>query len=502
VTISRQDAARILLQRQDAADSFAGFVTYLRRLGVIDYEPAAHHLAIIERLQAVADGDIRRLMILMPPGSAKSTYGSVLFALWWLLRNPSHLIITASNSEGLAERFNRQRRALMQEPGLEALYGTQIAADGQAVGHWTLETGGSIRAAGVGSTLVGHRSHLNILDDPITGAEQAMSPTQLAKQAEWYFSDFRSRLRPDGCEVVIMQRWSTDDIAGHLLREERDKWTVLELPMEAAHDDPLGRKPGEMLWPEWYRPEQVEEWKREPARWAALFQQQPLDTHGAWVGMDDLIVADEAPENLRISIGIDIALGTSTGDYSVAAVTAIDAERNYWVLRVLRSRSDPTTFVEDIFALCDAYKPLDVLIDDDNASRVFFRLMRERGKIRGKTIPLREVPIRGRSKEVRNAPLRNLALNRRLHVLKGDWNHEFLAELTKFPRVTHDDQVDAVGLPAAILDTLNTPEAPKEPETIPEQVVLIGGRRYLNHGLNELFEQASNDRPKGAAAMS
>jgi hypothetical protein len=154
-----------------------------------------------------------------------------------------------------------------------------------------------------------------------------------------------------------------------------------------------------------------------------------------------------------------------------------------------------------VFELVKIYNPIDVLIDDDNASRVFARLMRERGRIRNLCPPVRDVPIRGRSKEIRNAPLRNLALNRRLKAQRGPWLAEFLGELTKFPTARHDDMVDAAGLCATVSASSSAPTPPPEPEPMLGRYFERDGQRFLRASLDDLFEDADHDRPQGVAAM-
>jgi hypothetical protein len=243
----RQVAARELLRREGALKDLLTFREYMASTHSVDFEhpPARHHQLICRHLQALEEGRIRRLMILAPPGSAKSTYCSVQFPLWRLARRPNRNILCASNTEGLAENFNRRRRNIALTPQWALLANTKLAADLQGAGHFGTEKEGSIRAAGVGSTITGFRSHLNILDDPIRGIEEALSPTALDKQWDWFHTDFRSRLVPGSPELIVSTRWARKDIAGRLLETEGHTWTVVRLPMLAdAEDDPLWPRAG------------------------------------------------------------------------------------------------------------------------------------------------------------------------------------------------------------------------------------------------------------------
>src|SRR5262249_45606959 len=135
--------------------------------------------------------------------------------------------------------------------------------DKEGLEHFVTDKQGGIRAAGVGSGIVGFRSHLNILDDPIASLEEALSPTALDKQWAWFINEFRTRLVPGAPELVISTRWAKRDIAGRILdlvAAGHEQWTVLRLPMLAdSPDDPLGRAEGDPLWPEYFTPAHIAE---------------------------------------------------------------------------------------------------------------------------------------------------------------------------------------------------------------------------------------------------
>ena len=188
------------------------------RLGFV---PARHHRHLISKLEAVERGEIRRLMVFMPPGSAKSTYASVVFPSWYLGRNPGNSIIHGSHTTELAERWGRRIRNTVNDPAYQNIFpNVALAQDSQAAGRWALANGGEYYAAGCGSAIVGFRADLGIIDDPIAGREQADSEREREKIKEWYRSDFYTRLKPNGAIVLIMQRWHEDDLAGWLLTEQ------------------------------------------------------------------------------------------------------------------------------------------------------------------------------------------------------------------------------------------------------------------------------------------
>ena len=196
-----------LAKRQAAIADLSQYRSFLAASGHSDFRhpPALHHQVILSALQRMADGDLRRLMILAPPGSAKSTYASIQFPTHYLAKNPSHRVITASNTQTLAEEFNFRRRSACQTDEWQLLSQTRLDPKASGLTEFKTELGGGIRAVGVGSSISGFRSHLNVLDDPVIGVEQALSPTQLDKMWKW-----RSEERRVGkeCFLLCRSRWS------------------------------------------------------------------------------------------------------------------------------------------------------------------------------------------------------------------------------------------------------------------------------------------------------
>jgi predicted phage terminase large subunit-like protein len=443
-------------------------------------------------LEALERGDIRRLMILAPPGSAKSTYCSIQFPLWWLARHPDQSVLCASNTQDLASGFNRKRRNIALSPQWMTLSGTKLADDLQGAEHFGTEKQGGIKAAGVGSAIVGFRSHLNVLDDPVRGLEEALSAPTLAKQADWYFSEFRTRLVPDGRELIVSTRWAKNDIAGRLLRDEPERWTVLRLPMLAdSEDDPLGRAIGEPLWPEHYRADEVERLQtRQVVLWSTQYQQKPLDESGSWVGAEHLIYTSETAEDVKYVMAVDLALSVGRGDYTAIVVAAIDPDRRLTIVHVDRARVDPTETADKLFALAAKYEPVEVLIDDDNASKVFRTTLHEMARRKGATFPLISLPLRGKDKETRATGIRALFLQSQVRIVRAPWNAALIAELLEFPASETDDQIDALSLIGRRFPSLGSPggEAPAEAAPPPAVTVAKDGQMFITAPLAEMFK--------------
>ena len=503
----QQAAAQELLKRKSALEDMHSFREYMAATYSEDFKhpPAAHHGVMIRELERLERGDIRRLLILAPPGSAKSTYCSIQYPLWRLARSPNLNILCASNSESLAENFNRRRRNIALTPQWMTLSGTKLAADLQGVGHFGTEREGSIRAAGVGSAIVGFRSHVNILDDPITGVEQALSSVQLEKQWDWFHSEFRTRLVPSGRELIVSTRWAKKDIAGRILdlvKEGKEQWTVIRLPMLAdSENDPLGRADGDPLWPEYFGPAFIEEKQQNFLLWMTQFQQKPLDDSGAWITETELQYEDRAPDRLNYVIGVDLALSVGRGDYTAIVVCGVDSERNIHIVEVQRERTTPDVVAERLFELTARYEPSEVFIDDDNASRVLTRMIYELGRgRRGPAVPFNTLPLAGKDKETRAAAIRGWFLQKRVYIVRAPWNATLCRELLEFPSSDHDDQVDALSLIGRRLVYLSAPHRDETALRDPYEGFAFRpnptGGWMTTATLDELWETAPRDRSR------
>jgi predicted phage terminase large subunit-like protein len=240
------------------------------------YEPAHHHRLIASKLEAVERGEIKRLMIFMPPRHGKSQLTSEFFPAWYLGRNPDKYIITSTYSQELAEDFGRKVRNQLQDDVFKATFPDCILSDdSQSAKRFGTTKRGTYFAVGVGSSITGRGAHLLLIDDPIKNREEADSDTVRRKLKDWYTSTAYTRLMPGGAIIVIQTRWHDDDLAGWLLAEHsHEDWDVIDLPAVDEHNNPL--------WPEKYPLIELNKIKRTigDRDWTALYQQKPVTEGG------------------------------------------------------------------------------------------------------------------------------------------------------------------------------------------------------------------------------
>jgi len=284
----------------------------------VESQVALHHLLMMQAIQRCIETPRGRLMIFAPPGSAKSTYASVLAPAWAMGRKPNTQIILASYATSIAAKQSRKVRSIMRDPRYASIWAEKptLLDDQRAVDDWQLSNGSSMMAAGLLAGITGNRADGIIIDDPVANREQADSPGLREKTYNEYIDTAMTRAKPKMWCLVIQTRWHEEDLAGAILPQDyngesglidcRDgqRWEVLCIPAESEReDDVLGRKPGEFLWPEWFPKEHWATWRDNPraARtWAALYQQRPAPFTGVHFNRDMFRLYD--PDLQRVDV--------------------------------------------------------------------------------------------------------------------------------------------------------------------------------------------------------
>ena len=417
------------------------------------YVPAAHHRLLIAELEAVARGDIKRLMVFMPPGSAKSTYVSQLFPAWLFSQRKYLNIIGASHTSDLAEDFSGKIHDIIRDN--HQRLGYELATE--ARGRWYTTNGGSYLAAGVGGAIPGFRADFAIIDDPIKGRMAADLEADRKKVWDWYLGDLERRLTPGASIILMHTRWHMDDLAGRLLGTEPERWRVLKLPALATEiDDPLGRAIDEPLWADdtyGYGDELIAirdglEKAGATREWASQYQQTPRPAEGALFKVGLIEVLDEAP-NLRGAIvgrGWDLAatkqIGTRDPDWTVGVKLARMPSGLYVILDVVRFRGNP----DDVDAVIRNTASQDgmavtISIPQDPGQAGKKQVLAFTRLLTGHKVE--SSPETG-DKATRAAPAISQVNGRNFAMVKAPWNAAFRDELAAFPSGTKDDQVDAL----------------------------------------------------------
>lgn len=270
----------------------------------IESRVTLHHLLMMGLIQRTMETPRGRAIIMAPPGCAKSTYASVVGTSWALGRWPGTQIIMTSYASAIIAKQSRKVRQICRDPYYTGLWPERpmLADDQRAIDDWSLSNGSSMMCGGILAGITGNRADGFIIDDPLSNREQADSATIREKIYDEYTDTVLTRAKPKMWVIIIMTRWHEDDLVGSILPENyegesgkikcRDgqTWEVLCLQAEAERDDdPLGRKRGDFIWPEWFPREHWSSWRDNPRAlrtWNALFQQRPAPQAGVHFNRD------------------------------------------------------------------------------------------------------------------------------------------------------------------------------------------------------------------------
>lgn len=418
------------------------------------------HAELTKQLQRVLDGNCKRLIIQTPPRNGKSLLSSKIFPAAYLTANPDKYVGISSYSAELAEGFSGNARDYYREAG-----GLLDPAK-QGVNEWKTQGGGGLWAAGVGGAITGRSGHCLIIDDPVKNREEADSTRAMDKLWDWYTSTLYTRLEPEvGTIIVIMTRWSENDLVGRLLEQERnvsekgrENWTIMDLPAISEDHDSRPTMPGHC--------EVVQDWRDEPnlalcpqrydidalerireaigtREFASLYQQRPAPESGNMFHRDwwqYYGVDDELPVFDRIMLSVDCTFTDGAdSDYVVGMVVGQAASR-FYVLDVARERLDIVGTIAMIMRLNNRFRLSGTIIELASSGFAAYRLMHQR-------IPgLIGYKPGDRSKAARASGIIPIVESGNVYIpISSPWLDAFLNEFGLFPTgCKNDDMVDAL----------------------------------------------------------
>jgi len=450
----------------------------------VESQVADHHFLILKVMQDVIDGRLPRAMFFLPPGSAKSTYCSSVAPTWAMGRVPSTKIILASYGGDLAKKHGRKARQIVRSSEFKAVFNTCVDDTTNAADFWGLQNDSEYMSAGILSGITGNRAHGVIIDDPIRGRADADSKTVRDKTWDAYVDDIRTRLVPGGWEIIVQTRWHEDDLAGRILPEDyngesglidcRDgrKWYIVNLPAQCERtDDPLKRKVGEYLWPEWFTEEHFNGFKSNPRTWAALFQQRPRPDDGTFFKREwfHFYQPYELPQNLHCYATSDFATKADEGDFTEHGVWGLDEVADLWMVDWWHGQSTADVWINKLLSLFEIHKPLCWFGEGGVIRRAIepflTRMMLDRkAHCRVEWVnPVNDKPTRARAFQA-------MASQGKVHVPDTEKGHRVVDQLLGFlGGGTFDDAVDVCSLMGMVVDQAHPAIVDRSSKTPPTQ---------------------------------
>ena len=430
-----------LEERADKSENFMSFVKHAWP----QFIEGAHHKIYGEKLQAVADGKIKRLIINMPPRHTKSEFASYLFPTWLMGRRPNLKIIQSTHTAELAVGFGRKIKNLIDSEDFRDIFpNVSLASDAKASGRWSTNGGGEYYAVGVGGALAGRGADLAIIDDPVS-EQDALSATALDNAYEWYTSGPRQRLQPGGAIIIVMTRWSIRDLTAKVLSKQSDKgadkWDIVEFPAIMPSGKPL--------WPEYWSLDELEGVKASipAAKWNAQYMQDPTAEEGAIVKREwwRIWEKDDPPPCSYIIQSYDTAFTKSDrSDYSAITTWGIFTEEetdqeNIILLDAVKGRWEFPELKEQANEMYNLYDPDMVLIEQKSSGTSLSQEMQRMG------IPVTPfTPNRGADKFTRMHSCAPIFESGIVWCPDEKFADEVMEECAAFPNGEHDDLADSM----------------------------------------------------------
>lgn len=449
-----------------------------------------HHALICDHIQRTMNTPFGRLMIMAPPGSAKSSYATVIAPAWDASRPPpdwrttpgapalwragdGRIILTSYNDQ-LAQKQSRRCQQICRSQRYMNLWDEPVLVDREAVGDWSLSNKTEILAAGIMGGITGNRAHGIIIDDPVAGREEADSPRVRQKTIDGYNDDVMTRLLPGAYVILIQTRWHELDLAGQILPDDYDgrsgwvkckdgmDWYVLNIPAKAERgDDPLGRQAGEYLWTDWFPPQH---WKmyengstREQRRtWSSLYQQRPTPEGAGDFKREDFNWYDpgEEPMNMYMYGASDYAVTAAGGDFSEHGVGGMDSDGNLWFTDWWSGQEETDKSIAAFIELVNRHGPLmwtnEGGIIDKAVRPMINKAMREAGTF----VDLRTMPSI-QDKRAKCASFGAMVSAGAVWLPRGKpWAEDLVDQCVSAPAGRYDDKFDVGGLFGRMVDKL------------------------------------------------
>lgn len=408
------------------------------------YKPLQHTQYLAERLQAIADGEQKHIIVEMPPRHSKSMTITETFPSYFIGRNPNKHVIATAYSEGLARKFGRLNRNKLVEFGAD-IFDIRMANDNSTATNWSVGdyTGGMV-ATGIGGSITGEGADLLIIDDPIKNNAEAQSETIRNKIWDEWETTLSTRLHKGASVIVVMTRWHEDDIVGRLLERSPYEWERIRMPAIAEdEDDLLGREIGEPLSAELGFDEHWAELKKQEVgskTWNSLYQQRPSASEGNIFKREWWQFYERAPRKFdRMIISWDLTFkGNDSNDYVVGQVW-IKKGADKYLIEQIRGQMDFPETLQAVKNLARKYpQAKEILIEDKaNGPAVISSIKREVSGI---------IPITPRGSKVARAQAITPQIESGNVFLPRNrtFVDDFIEECASFPTGAHDDIVDSL----------------------------------------------------------
>ena len=435
-----------------------------------EYDTQWFHKHVCTYLDKLANREIKKLMVFMPPQHGKTELSSRRFPAYLLGKNPKEKIILGSYNKTKATEFVKDCNRIIKSPEYRQLFpDTQIRGGSDTESYFEINGGtGFLKGAGMDSGVTGTTATCYIIDDPFKGRLQANSKLQRDRVWSVLEDDFKTRIDNDGIELMLFTRWHEDDIAGRILNpnseyydeEEASEWTVLVFsalkeenkPIECAVDVEDKREIDEALWEKKHSAKKYKKRRRtNPTSFNSLDQQRPSAQEGnkikkEWFVIKKFNELPFDPNQIPADFFIDGAFTESTKNDETALMSCYHykATDTLYIFNCSGVRKELYELLKFFkpYVKSNYYKPQSSVYIELKASGHPLKSMLskvENGGFNTRAINNKVVAL-GKYNRVENAE--PFLASGKVVLVEGAWNKPFIDQCASFPNGAHDDMVD------------------------------------------------------------
>lgn len=427
------------------------------------YQVEKHIRFVGEKLEALERGEIKRLILSMPPRHGKSELASKTFIPWVIGRNPLWSTIMATYNQNFAGDFGRSVRDTIMDPRFAQVFpGISLKAGSKAADRMNTTTGGQLTFVGRGGSLTGRGGHLLAIDDPIKDRKEADSGLIRDQAWLWFTQVFMTRAMMEDVRVLLVQtRWHEDDLVGRLTdphnpsysATEAARWTVINLPALALdEDDPLERPVGTPLWPNKFGTGFLAGVREQDSRgFSALYQGEPAPDSGLFFAPEDIVEyqsMEDVPKGLRYYGASDHAVSTEQwADKTCLMVFGLDENEDVWIMPDTQlGKLDSNTQVELMLNLIRKYRPLFWFAERGHVTKSIGPFLRKRMLEEAVHSSIYEM-VPTTDKQQRAQSIKGRMSTQKVHFPAwASWYQEARRQILTFPAGAKDDFVDTLSM--------------------------------------------------------
>jgi hypothetical protein len=446
----------------------------------------------------------RRVMFMLPPGSAKSTYASVVFPTWQMGKLKAFETILTGWGDPVCRRHGKRARQICKSPQFSELFGSQLDPNTRSAEDWALGNGSSYKSSGINSGIAGFRTHGLVWDDLTKNRKEADSEGIRNDVYNAYIDDARSRKTPTAWEVGIGTRWHEDEIMGRILPEgyngesgfmecrDGNVWYIVCMAAECERtpaEDPLGREKGEMLWEEWFDEAYWREKRVNPRSWGSLYQQRPAPESGIMFKKEKFKHYDNLPENTTVYVSYDPGV-SDIGDPTAMHVWKVDEFARIYLVETYYDQVSIDVWIVQLLQWVRKWKPIECISESGVIKRAaepfILRAMRK-----AKTFFTQTWITRSANKPAMAAGALAMVNSGQVYLPRNSDGERFLNACLKFPASKDDHEVDSFVNFCLRLENIWEATPIKAPEDI---IVDIGGTLKISDLMPPRFAKKAKSK--------